>query len=115
VTNACSACGCPFSLSLVRAAAAAAAVCFTSAMLTADDDATRCDAVCVVCCCEKGAKDAMVPPEHSLQLHKLATASRSAELYVVQEGNHNDCWQVGGVPYFARMDAFVRSVVEGSQ
>ena len=55
-----------------------------------------------------GARDELVPPSHSHQLHKQAAAARFKELYIIPNGSHNDTWQKGGRAYYAKLDSFIQ-------
>ena len=55
-----------------------------------------------------GARDELVPPSHSHQLHEQAAAARFKELYIVPNGSHNDTWHKGGRAYYAKLDSFIQ-------
>ena len=58
-----------------------------------------------------GSADALVPTAMMARLHAAAVAAAWREMYVVDGGGHNDCPQVGGATYGARLAAFVTHAV----
>ena len=47
-----------------------------------------------------GDSDELVPTEHMVRLHQLATKSRYADFFSVRGGTHNDTWERAGSYYY---------------
>lgn len=59
-----------------------------------------------------GAQDALVPPPMLRALYNAAASSSDKELYVVEDGTHNDTFQKGGPEYMRRLKAFIDRVLK---
>lgn len=59
-----------------------------------------------------GDKDEIVPTQHSDVLYKQATSSIWKEFLIVAGGTHNDTWQVGGIAYVEKLNAFFNKCSE---
>jgi fermentation-respiration switch protein FrsA (DUF1100 family) len=62
-----------------------------------------------------GNKDEIVPHEHTLKLHELTTSAVFKDLYVVDGGEHNDSWYVGGTTYLERLHGFMNKCMTSYQ
>lgn len=54
-----------------------------------------------------GKLDELVPYEMTLKLHDHATKTVKKELYVVEDGEHNDTWYKAGDEYFVNLKSFM--------
>ena len=54
-----------------------------------------------------GDKDEIVPHEQTLKLFELTTSAVFKDLYIVEGGEHNDSWYVGGSTYLERLHSFM--------
>ena len=54
-----------------------------------------------------GSLDELVPYEMTEKLHQSAVTSAYKELYIVEDGTHNDTWHRGGREYIARLKQFI--------
>lgn len=59
-----------------------------------------------------GDRDEIVPAQHSDTLFKKATSSVWKDILMVEGGMHNDTWQVGGIVYVEKMNAFFTKCAE---
>lgn len=57
-----------------------------------------------------GLADELVPPSHMMQLKRLATRSKYAQVYTVADGTHNDTMFKGGIAYYRTFREFILRV-----
>lgn len=61
-----------------------------------------------------GARDELVPHGHMQRLYELSHSELS-EIFVIENGTHNDTWMKGGNLYWVRLIQFMAKVQQGSQ
>ena len=59
-----------------------------------------------------GSGDQLVPEDHTRKLHALTKKAAFADLYIVKDANHSNCWEVGGKQYTARLKQFIDKSVK---
>lgn len=59
-----------------------------------------------------GEKDELVPPDQGLKLYDQAKNSIYRDFLSIQEGSHNDSWQVGGIEYVEKLNGFFTKCAE---
>lgn len=61
-----------------------------------------------------GDRDELVPHAHMQQLHRLSP-SEFSQLYVIENGTHNDTWMKGGKMYWIRLAQFMATAQQAPQ
>lgn len=59
-----------------------------------------------------GSADQIVPHPHMLQLCKLSLQSVLVQLYVIENGTHNETWIQGGNAYWEKIRSFMVQAIE---
>jgi abhydrolase domain-containing protein 13 len=59
-----------------------------------------------------GKLDELVPYEMTLKLHDRAIKTVKKELYVVEDGEHNDTWYKAGDEYFIKLKSFMKKCMK---
>lgn len=58
-----------------------------------------------------GAKDEIVPHQHTLRLHAVASKAAFKDLLVVADGEHNDTWYAGRKQYLEKVYQFLAKCI----
>ena len=54
-----------------------------------------------------GKQDEIVPYEHTIKLYDMATKARFKDIFVVENGTHNDTWHVSLSEYLNKLQVFM--------